>query len=614
MWSKVHDASELPAPAGSYRLRLCGTADERFGFAEAAAFAPYLMALGVSHVHLSPVLQPAAVARGPASAAVTVPVDGHVRLSEELGGLEAFRAMAARFRAHGLGVLVDVLPAPVSTSTPPSGVAARADDPEIFERPHGPLLGLVSEGLVDGLRIDDPDGLSDPRGYLERLAERLPGKWILLEKAAAGEERVPGDWPCAGTSGYDSLAMVNGLFVDREGEKPLADLRMSFTGGGAASLDDIGAGHAPGRFTVAPDAFHAHCARLVRDWPSTMTALSDHDTEHQEDVRARFAVLAEMPGPWADAVTRWQARCAVADGGTGGGTGGAGAGTGSPLEPDLDYLMWQTLVGAWPLTFDRLTAFLVRAARAAGTRTTAAVPDRAYEAGIAARARQVLDDRALMADVGAFVDLLEPYARINTLGQKIVQLTMPGVPDVYQGCELTGFAVAGPDNLRPVDHAWRRDRLLRLDSGRPPRGLDDEKLLVTSRALRQRREHPDWYGPPVEWDPAAAHSPAAEYEPVPDHGPPLVNDPATAYRPLPAAGPAAEHAVAFWRGNALTVATRLPVGLERLGGWKGTTLDLGYQGWRDVLTGALLWGPVLDLGDVLERLPVALLVPKEMRS
>ncbi|MFI0486347.1 malto-oligosyltrehalose synthase [Actinomadura sp. 9N215] len=746
--SRAVPADEIAAPpSGTYRLQLRGTPEGRFGFAEAAALAPYLASLGVSHVYLSPILQAA-----PGSAHGYDVID-HSRLADELGGSEAFGAMAARFRAHGLKVLVDVvpnhmaIPAPRELNLPLAAVLAdgpaspfakwfdvdweagggrivlgdegepnyrrffdidgliglRQEDPEVFERTHALLLGLVEEGMVHGLRVDHPDGLADPRGYLRRLADAAPDAWLLVEKITEGDERLPPDWPCAGTTGYDSLGVIGGLFVDPAGEKPLTDHYVSLTGGPRdfgeverdsrlhtathglkpevdrllrvlrrvvgearpgleralvellvampvyrayvvpgedapqqavdvlqeaarrarahlpgelhedletvvelalgrgertdaefivrfqqtsaplaakgvedtafyrwnrmAALNEVGG--APGRFSVSTEDFHTHCLRLARDWPSTMTTLSTHDTKREEDVRAWLSVLSELPGEWAEAVDRWR-------------NWGSVSSAASPLEPDLEYLFWQTLVGAWPLTTGRLEEFLVKAMREAKTRTSWLDQDPAYEEAVLEYARGVLADPDLVTDMTSFVRKLAPYARVNTLGQKLVQLAMPGVPDVYQGCELTGLALVDPDNRRPVDYGRRREHLMRLDTGRQPKEVDDEKLLVTSRTLRLRRSHPEWFGP------AAGHEPIASR------------------------GPAAEHVIGFARGDAVALATRLPVGLERRGGWNRTRVDVRRQGWRDVLTGCTHMGPFLDAARLFEHLPVALLVPREM--
>ncbi|MGI5165071.1 malto-oligosyltrehalose synthase [Spirillospora sp. CA-253888] len=733
-------------PTGTYRLQLRGTFEQHFGFSEAAALAPYLAALGVSHVYLSPVLQAA-----PGSTH-GYDVADHDRLSDELGGPDAFAAMAAKFRTHGLRVVVDVVPNHMAIPDPPdrsralasvlaegpdspyaswfdidweagdgrlvlpgrgtpnyrrffdiSGlIGLRQEDPEVFERTHRLVLELIAAGRVHGLRVDHPDGLTDPRAYLERLAERSGGAWTVVEKITTGEEELPGDWRCAGTTGYDALGMVGGLFVDPQGDKPLTETYTAFTGGppgfaevehrsrrhaaehglrpeidrllgvlrrvagpdeipdevlvellvampvyrayvvpgeepppqavavleeaarrarphlpaerhaaldrlvrlalgrdGApaefvvrfqqtsaplaakgvedtafyrwnrmAALNEVGGD--PERFAVSPADFHAYCARIARDWPATMTTLSTHDTKRQEDVRARLAVLAELPGSWAEAVERWS-RWLPGD---------------PPLEKDLEYLLWQTLAGVGPISEERLTGFLTKAMREAKTSTSWIEQDAAYEDAVLDFARRVLADEGLTADIARFSASLDPYARAVLLGQKLVQLTMPGVPDVYQGCELTAPALVDPDNRRPVDYGRRRARLTRLDSRHgAPRDVDDEKLLVTSRALRLRRDRPEWFLP---------FGGSADYAPV------------------AAEGPAAEHAVAFRRGEAVTVATRLPVALERRGGWGDTRLRLPERAaWRNVLTGETHGAGDLALAAVLAGLPVALLIPEQ---
>ncbi len=750
-------------PTGTYRLQL----RPEFGFAAAGELAGYLAALGVSHVYLSPILRAA-----PGSAHGYDVVD-HRHVSEELGGEEAFRAMAARFREHGLSIVIDIVPNHMAIPVPeslndafwnvlrdgpgssfarwfdvewdddgialpvlgspgdearpdgdvmryhdhvyPAGghyrlgywretepnyrrffdistlIALRPEDREVFDRTHALPLRFVRKGLVDGLRIDHPDGLADPRGYLRRLAEQ--GTWVVVEKILTDDEELPVDWPCAGTTGYDAVGMVGGVFADPSGEKPLTEAYTNITGMPAdfteverdakryaaerllvpemgrltrllarilpdedpsrlrqvlvelliampvyrtyivpgeepsardleivartaaearaalpedapldavvplllglagrdplrdefavrfqqtsapmmakgvedtafyrwsrlVSLNEVGGD--PLMFSVPPEEFHAYCARTARDRPATMTTLSTHDTKRQEDVRARLAVLTELPGAWVEAVERWRARAPE-----------------SPLEPDLDYLMWQTIVGAWPLSRERLKEYLTKAMREAKTRTSWVEQDAGYEAAVLAHADAVLSDLTLTADVTEFAGRLAPYARINSLGQKLTQLTMPGVPDVYQGCEFAGLSLVDPDNRREVDFAARRETLAALDAGTVPPDLDGEKLLVTSRVLRLRREHPDWF--------------------------------AGAYEPLPAEGPAAEHALVYRRGEAIVVATRLPAGLERRGGWGDTRLTLPEGPWQDVLT-AQAYGPDIALSGLLTLLPVALLV------
>jgi (1->4)-alpha-D-glucan 1-alpha-D-glucosylmutase len=578
-------------------------------------------------------------------------------------------------------------------------IAVRVEDPGVFEATHAVILGLAAEGLIDGLRVDHPDGLADPRGYLRRLAERTGGRWVCTEKILSGDERLPADWPCAGTTGYDSLGAVGGLFLDPAGGQPLATGYVQFTGGAAAfagvaeaakrteaeqalaaevarlarllspaghpalaghpaadlttvltelltampvyrayvvpgepappesaaildraaaaarprlpehlhallvavtelaltgpapfvtllqqvcgpvmakgvedtafyrwsrltALNEVGGD--PDRFGWHPAEFHTFAAHLARYWPGTLTTLSTHDTKRQEDVRARLAVLAEIPRAWLAEVTEWHDRAAA-------------LANGLVPDPDTEYLMWQTLTGAWPLDRERLTGYLVKAMREAKTRTSWTDPDAEYEAMVLSFAEQVLDDDELTSQLAGFVAALGEDARANSLGMKLVQLTMPGVADVYQGCELAGLALVDPDNRRPADFTRGRELLAAQRAGRSPVGLDGEKLLVTATALALRQAHPDWF--------------------------------AAGYQPLAAEGPAAGHAVAFARGAAVTVATRLPAGLRRGGGWAGTVLPLPAGTYQDLLTGATLAGPRPLLSTITQRHPVALLIP-----
>jgi maltooligosyltrehalose synthase len=280
-------------------------------------------------------------------------------------------------------------------------------------------------------------------------------------------------------------------------------------------------------------------------------------------------VLAEIPQEWAAEVARWHEAAA--------------ARYGSRLpEPDTEYLMWQTLVGAWPVSADRAAAYLTKAMREAKTVTSWQDPDQEYEAAVLGLAAAVLGDGGLAAAIAGFAARIAADARVNSLGAKLVQLTMPGAADVYQGCELCSFALVDPDNRRLVDYSRRWFLLAAQDAGGPglPPDLDTEKLLVTSRALRLRRAHPGWF--------------------------------TGGYAPVRVTGPAAGHVIAFQRGgHAITVATRLPVGLRRRGGWAGTVLRIPPGRWRDVLTGATHAGPHLLLSDIEIRLPVALLVPAD---
>jgi len=339
------------------------------------------------------------------------------------------------------------------------------------------------------------------------------------------------------------------------------------------ALNDVGGD--PEHVGVPPEEFHAYAMHLQRDWPTTMTTLSTHDTKRSEDVRARLHALTELTVEWADAVRGWTqdaARFRSPDG--------------AP-DPATVYLLWQTLVGTWqdgslggPIEPDRLLGYLEKATREAARVTSWRAPNLAFDDAVAHFARSVLADDPLIESIGAFCAALAPAARVAVLGQKLVQLVMPGVPDVYQGCEVVNLSLVDPDNRRPVDFGAVRERLARLDRGEKPVDLDDEKLLVTATALRLRRECPQWF-----------------------------TGPASGYTPL---ATSTGNAVAFGRGDGsgtqvVAVATRLPVALERHGGWGGHAVSLPDGQWRDELTAATHPGGSVALADLLAELPVALL-------
>jgi len=321
------------------------------------------------------------------------------------------------------------------------------------------------------------------------------------------------------------------------------------------ALNEVGG--APQVWGLDVEEFHRLAAAREADQPTTMTALTTHDTKRSEDTRARMAVLAEIADDFAEQVVAWTDRCGLD-------------------EPSLNLLAWQTVVGAWPISDERLVDYLLKAARESKLRTTWTEPDEAFEDAIRAWPRRVRDE---LGD--EIEDLVARIARpgwSNSLSQKLIQLTAPGVSDVYQGTELWDFSLVDPDNRRAVDHDLRRELMRRIDEGLLP-DVDESgaaKLLVVQRALRLRRDRPELF---------------------------------RGYRPLAAEGPAADHLLAYARSEDLVVlATRLPVGLERRGGWSGTTLDLADGAWIDVLTGTPVDGGRVPVESVLARYPVALLV------
>ncbi|WP_026115675.1 malto-oligosyltrehalose synthase [Nocardiopsis kunsanensis] len=331
------------------------------------------------------------------------------------------------------------------------------------------------------------------------------------------------------------------------------------------ALNEVGGD--PARFALTPEAFHTCAARREARRPHTMTTLSSHDSKRSEDVRARLAVLSELSADFAGAVRRWSAT--------------------HPLpEPSLDLLGWQTLVGAWPIGEDRLTGYLLKAAREARLGTSWTEPDPAFEQAVRDWAPAVLTD--LRQDVAAFADRVRVPGWSNSLTQKALQLLGPGVPDLYQGTELWDLSLVDPDNRRPVDHRTRAEILARLESGWRP-AVDSTgaaKLHLVRTCLHTRRE-------------------------LRPRG----------YTPLHAEGPAARHALAFARTSPgahgpdlAVVGTRLPLTLESTGGWEETVLPLPPGPWTDRLTGRAVPPDRSDgataprLSELLGRYPVAVLV------
>ncbi len=204
------------------------------------------------------------------------------------------------------------------------------------------------------------------------------------------------------------------------------------------SLNDVGGD--PGRFGTSVDEFHAHNRRIAADWPSTQLATSTHDTKRSEDVRARIGLLSEIPAQWGAAVRRWTA------------TNARHKHDGMP-DANAEYLLYQTLVGAWPIDAERAAAYMEKATREAKVHTSWIDPIPAYDDALRGFVTAVLVDPAFTDDLAAFVDPLVGPGRTTSLAQTLLKLTSPGVPDLYQGTELVG-----PQPGRPRQPATRRLR------------------------------------------------------------------------------------------------------------------------------------------------------------
>jgi (1->4)-alpha-D-glucan 1-alpha-D-glucosylmutase len=573
-------------------------------------------------------------------------------------------------------------------------IAIRVELDDVFDATHAVLLELHGAGVIDGFRIDHPDGLADPQAYLERLHEATGGAWVVVEKILAPAEELHLAWPCSGTTGYDAMRAIQAALVPAVG--PELDERWRATGGepslerveieakglvvrnlfepevrrlarsavaasgGQLSLEacaealrellsyvevyraylrpgqpaesteiarlermanlaeharadlsetlavlvpllaDTAATSGAGRDLVVrfqqvcgpvmakgiedttfyrwhrlialdevggdprsldtPDAerLHAWARTQAESFPQGLTTLSTHDTKRSEDVRARLLAVAEDLDGW-DAC--WEAvREHAAE---------------YHVDEPTAYLLFQTLLATWPLELDRLVAYMEKAIHESKQFTSWSDPDARYDVSVGDFAARCLD-----GDIAhTFARVLEANTatiRATTLASKLLQLTLPGVPDVYQGNEIVAPALVDPDNRRPVDYAVRSALLDELATDEPL-DLSAEKLWVTSRALRLRRERAELFGPGAGYEPLLSSSP---------------------------------HALGFIRaGSVATVVTRWP-GLLARSGWKDHVVTLPPGRWNDALSGA---GYTVEDGSVpcrqlLGRLPVALLV------
>jgi len=609
--------------------------------------------------------------------------------------------------------------------------AVQVERNEVFDATHALVVDLLKRGVVDGLRIDHPDGLAAPKAYLERLAAQTDHAWVVVEKILAPDETLPEDWATAGTTGYDALWRIHATFVDPAGESELASVMRRVTGDEAdalprqieaakreviehslqaevqrlatlaallchddirlrdhtaqalhdclvellieaeryryylvpgesmdpgvraaflesvsrarshladdrhATLDvlasllqgqEIGSagrtdeparaelivrfqqtcgpvmakavedttfyrwthliglnevGGAPERWAISPEELHAFAGNAIDHAPLAMTCLSTHDTKRSEDVRMRLNVLSEFAPEWAAHVRRL--RDAMIERLT------------PRIDGRIENFLWQTLAGTWseagPLEATRLEAYLIKAMREAKSHTNWTEPDADYEADVLALALAARQDPDVIAAHTDWLSLTREAVRATTLGIKLVQLMLPGVADVYQGSEAPIVSLVDPDNRRSVDFDALEARLATLDAGTAPQDLADEKLLVTSRALRARRDHEAVF--------------TGQY---------------ATYRPLPAS---TGNAIVFARSNAndhtdtarvVVVATRLARSLERYGGWQEHSVTLPTApttGWRCALSGKTFAPGATRLADVLESFPVALLLPAE---
>ena len=615
----------------TYRLQLTSELD----FGAARTLIPYLRDLGISHLYLSPSFQ----ARPGSTHGYDVVDPG--RFSDSLGGDAGFRALAADAAGAGMGIVLDVVPNHMGAGEanrfwadpglrerffdidhggphPPRHrrffdidelAGIRVEDPEVFEAVSGFALSLVGEGLIDGLRVDHPDGLADPAEYLARLRDG-GARRVWVEKILDPDERLP-DWPVSGTVGYEFLDDVAALFIDPAGESPLTALwervsgdarsfaevafeakleqalgtfapeverlarllpeppwpgpdgRDSVRGDRSGSqstvetiaralaslpvyrtyvepgrgvltdadraalaaaempdelrarllleapgpaelvtrfqqtspaimakgvedtafyrylrllaLNDVGGD--PSRFGIDVARFHSGCTERSERFPEALITTMTHDAKRSADVRARIGALASLPEELAAGFERF---CEMTE---------PLRSNGAPDDVER-YLIFQTLLGAFPLAVGRLAEYVEKALREAKRNTNWVEPDTDWEAAVRAFCHGVYEDARFRTESAPLLERVAAIGERSALGQLALKLTAPGIPDIYQGDEIAYRALVDPDNRRPVDWRYRQSLLRRLMGGGPP-GWETRKLFVTTRLLLLRARRPE---------------------------------------------------------------------------------------------------------------------------
>ncbi len=589
-------------------------------------------------------------------------------------------------------------------------IGLRMEREHVFEETHALIIEWLRAGVLDGIRVDHPDGLRDPLEYFHRLREHVPEGWIIGEKILEPGEYLRESWPIDGTSGYDFMNAVLGTLFHPGGMAELSKIYGEFTqqptvfppiahdkkmmvmeqalGSDVNRLTsvfveiceqnrnqrdfsraeiqraivaiaacfaiyrtyvqpdreeindedrdiirravtcardnrpDIDAslfeflenvltmevrgkketefvlrfqqftspvmakgvedtafycynrliaacevGGDPGRDGLSVDDFHAYNTQMQAQHPLTMTTLSTHDTKRADDVRARLAVLTEVPREFRRVLRRWSRMNAKLAAG---------------IDRNTEYFFYQTVIGAWPIDSTRMRAYMEKATKEAKQQTSWTAVNKEFEDGLNAFIDGTLASTDFCAEVEEFVGSIRSAGRINSLAQTLLKQTAPGVPDLYQGSELWDFSLVDPDNRRPVDYDLRRRLLTELKSltveeivRRADEGMT--KLWTLHQSLTLRREQPQWFRGDA------------------------------AYTPLLPRGRKREHVIAYQRGDA--VITVVPRHSLLLGNsWADTSITLPEGTWINRLSGEGHHGGNVRLDDLFARFPVALLV------
>jgi (1->4)-alpha-D-glucan 1-alpha-D-glucosylmutase len=319
---------------------------------------------------------------------------------------------------------------------------------------------------------------------------------------------------------------------------------------------------------ISAGKFHEFCHTLSDRWPNNLLATSTHDNKRSEDVRTRISILSEIPERWAEGLHQWSKL-------------NAPAWQNHAPDRHAEYLLYQTLIGAWPIDRERCWQYMLKACREAKINTSWHEPNAAYEESIRGFVDGVFQTPEFIASLERFVDPLILPGRINSLAQTLIKMVAPGVPDFYQGTELWDLSLVDPDNRRPVDFGLRAafarhartlsvaDVAAEWDSGLP-------KLWMTARVLALRRERAEDFSDQSK------------------------------YQPLIAQGTHLARLLAFRRGeNLIAIVPRFTMSLG--GEWGDTRLPLPGGSWRNCFTDAVLQREAMP-DALFNSFPVALLI------
>ncbi|MFP4442083.1 MAG: malto-oligosyltrehalose synthase [Spirochaetia bacterium] len=588
--------------------------------------------------------------------------------------------------------------------------ALRTEDEDVFSDTHRLVIEWLENGILDGVRVDHPDGLRDPETYFSRLRSHAEKAWIVAEKILEHGERLRKSWKISGTTGYDFLNLAGNLFVLSENESPLTDFYREFTGETrsfpeilyrskhqvlrdllgsdinrltelavsicyhhrrhrdysrqelktgiseiAANFDvyrtyisgkplnredqqiisravarakqaredidpelfdffqDIlllkiegpeeyefvmrlqqitgpvmakGAedtafyiynrfnalnevGGDPGHFGISADEFHKEMDFLAAEYPHTMLASTTHDTKRCEDVRSRLYCLSEIPRQWKNFVTEAASLTEKYKS------------EGLP-DRNTEYLLYQTLTGAWPITPERTEEYMLKAVKEAKAHTSWVNRNEEYEQALKSFIQSIFGDESFTGLLENFVGTVQKPGFINSLSLTLIKLTCPGIPDIYQGCELPSRCLVDPDNRRPVDFGIRREILEKIEAYNAEEVMKHwdkgwPKLYLIRKVLLYRRKNPGLF------------SEESSYIPVGINGRPETG--------------ILGYIRKKGKKQCLTAVPRF-----NLSGGKEACLSLKTEThWRNVLTGEDLSGSELSRDMLFKKFPVAFL-------